>query len=1056
MLKNLMKMALVATLAFSYAGAQAEDIDLFASPPSGGASNVLFIIDNAANFSASATHGCTYVDGGTPSLGNTTGGMEQCALYNAISSLKVNPDDGSALMNIGLMAFNANNFLDWVGYQCDQFNASGGCLMLPIQPLNLVNKALILAWIKTWDAPYKIKTNNQATGAVMQEAWAYFAGRTGISGRSYASIKPTSDCGRNYVIFVGNAYNNSGAPGDQTGNVGPKNALEGSNSNSDMNAFPAATETQQSIYLGPVAAANISMCSNSAYTFSSNNHENTGAYADEWARYMASPTTTNITTYTIGVHSAACKAEYAALLYSMATFGGGIYFPTTNFEQLEVAIGTALSQIQSENSAFASASLPVSVNAQGTYLNQVFIGMFRPEIKPRWYGNMKQYQFRADADADGKVVALRLVDKTNNHDAINPLNGFIDPCAQSFWSSADTYWPSGYAGSCVLTGLTDVRSNSPDGEIVEKGAIAQRLRAVSGASGASARNVKTCSGCGDNSALESLSTSNASVADLGAENSTEQSNLVDWARGQNVDDEVLTGNPNTITLTKGADAMRPSVHGDVVHSRPLAIDYGGTTGVVVFYGSNDGMLRAVNGNKADTAGNELWSFVAPEHLGKFKRLRSNSPLVGFPMVTGSPTPTAKDYFFDGPIGFYNNGSSKWIYPTMRRGGRMIYAFDVSTPTAPTLKWKRGPGELDNIGQTWSEPKVVKVAGYGLGASPVLIMGGGYDSCEDEDVAVNTACTAPKGNRIFVLNADNGTLLATLATDKSVAADVTVVDSDSDGLVDVAYAADTGGNLYRINIGAAAPGSWTIDKLAALGCTGGSCGRKFLHAPEVVTGTDFNAILLGSGNRERPLSTNQAVNVDNAFFMIKDDHSATPTVITTSALVAIDPDAALTTTQQADLALSTNKGWYLSFGSGDHDMEQVVTSAVVFAGVVYFSTHQPVTSNACGASLGTARGYAVNYLDASTPGGLAKFSVFAGGGLPPSPVTGVVTVSLTDSDNNTVKNPDGSAVVTNVPFIIGGGAPPPGPPGCGISGLSPCLVSVDPSPVRNRIFWYIQQ
>ena len=46
------------------------------------------------------------------------------------------------------------------------------------------------------------------------------------------------------------------------------------------------------------------------------------------------------------------------------------------------------------NSVFASASLPVSVNTQGTFLNQVYIGVFRPDADalPRWPGNLKQYK----------------------------------------------------------------------------------------------------------------------------------------------------------------------------------------------------------------------------------------------------------------------------------------------------------------------------------------------------------------------------------------------------------------------------------------------------------------------------------------------------------------------------------------------------------------------------------------------------------------------------------------------------------------------------------------
>ena len=62
---------------------------------------------------------------------------------------------------------------------------------------------------------------------------------------------------------------------------------------------------------------------------------------------------------------------------------------------------------------------------------------------------------------------------------------------------------------------------------------------------------------------------------------------------------------------------------------------------------------------------------------------------------------------------------------MRRGGRTIYAFDVSTidtdPTSPTLKWRNGCPNLaddtgctagfEEIGQTWSAPKVLKATGY---------------------------------------------------------------------------------------------------------------------------------------------------------------------------------------------------------------------------------------------------------------------------------------------------------------------------------------------------------
>ena len=95
-------------------------------------------------------------------------------------------------------------------------------------------------------------------------------------------------------------------------------------------------------------------------------------------------------------------------------------FSVTN---LRLDITNALIQIFNEiaavNSVFASSSLPVSANAQGTYLNQVFIGMFRPDAgdNPRWLGNLKQYQFgvggtTAESDAvprgfHGRIGDLR-------------------------------------------------------------------------------------------------------------------------------------------------------------------------------------------------------------------------------------------------------------------------------------------------------------------------------------------------------------------------------------------------------------------------------------------------------------------------------------------------------------------------------------------------------------------------------------------------------------------------------------------------------------------------
>ncbi len=62
--------------------------------------------------------------------------------------------------------------------------------------------------------------------------------------------------------------------------------------------------------------------------------------------------------------------------------------------------------------------------------------------------------------------------------------------------------------------------------------------------------------------------------------------VISWIRG---DDNVTATNVANESVAKdqfgqrptGA-TVRPSIHGDVLHSRPVAINYGGTRGVVVY------------------------------------------------------------------------------------------------------------------------------------------------------------------------------------------------------------------------------------------------------------------------------------------------------------------------------------------------------------------------------------------------------------------------------------------------------------------------------------------
>lgn len=1000
-MKTLLRV-LIAGLLLSPMSGFAEDVDLFVGTPPAATDrpNVLIILDNTANWNTAFTN-------------------EMSALVSVVSSLPANN------FNLGLMMFTETG--------SGNSGADGAYLRAAVRPLTTSNKTLFQNLVTSLNK-ISDKSNGGKIGQSMREAYLYYANSTpyagnnkvkadytgnntgtaasnaiyALSGNALASKSSTTytgpvisgGCAKNFIIYISN-----GAAQD--------NSSDTSSATTALNGFGGDTTT---IALSP-----------------SGSQSNV---ADEWARFMKkSPL--GIVTYAIDIDKVTTGQGpgWTALLKSMSRgVGGGKYFDVSSSASAGAQIADALNQIfteiQAVNSVFASVSLPVSVNTQGTYLNQVYVGMFRPDENsmPRWAGNLKQYKLGYATNS----TTLQLLD-ADGTGAINAQTGFITECARSFWTptAIDSYWSFKPQGNCLTVANSNV-SNYPDGNIVEKGGQGYKLRSTT------TRTVKTCSptlsSC---TSLTDFATTNAAITNtlLGV-TAGQRDALINWARGMDLNDENTDDGvtPGTTTST----VMRPSVHGDVVHSRPVAINYGtnAVPQVVVFYGGNDGALRAVNGNRSTSigtvaAGMEFWSFMPPEFYPYINRLRSNTVPIYYPSSTTTGA-IRKNYGFDGSMTSYVSTSAKYLYAAMRRGGRALYAFDVTNPASPTLKWKRGCDSsgcstgFSNIGQTWSTPKIITAAGYSSGAAPILAMGGGYDTCEDTDP--NT-CTSPSGNKIYIMDANTGALLNTFTTSRSVVADITAV-TTSTGQASYLYTADLGGNIYRISgtanapIGNIDPSLWVMTKIASLGCSNtSSCtnNRKFMFAPDVVVDGMNNVLLIGSGDREKPLTSfTNAASVTNYFYMIKDQPEtatwlSSETTTCGSGVICMD-SLATTTADGAALAqtsVDAKKGWRLQLGS----TEQVVTSAITVFGVVTYSTHTPAvqTSGQC-SNLGTAKVYNVSYQNAAASNS-TRYSPVAGGGLPPSPVAGMVTLD------------DGSTV----PFVIGADTssalevkPPPAP------------------------------
>ncbi|MCY1345422.1 Neisseria PilC beta-propeller domain protein [compost metagenome] len=1006
----------------------AEDIDVFIGV--GGraeAPNIMVLIDNSPNWSRNSQGW----DGG-----QTQGKAEVMALSNVLNTVNTtNP------ANIGLALLT-----DYAGTSANGATpgTGGGYIRFGARDMtDTANRTAfqnVLAYIGNNITASTEKVggmNNKDEAAGLYELYKYFSGlapfggtyfptnqfpndnadastntaaysaygrglRSGFAinnGKYQSPINSDNPCAKNFIVYIANNANQTGSIGRQSYEPGVASA---------GSSLPS-----------PVGTLN--------------------TWTNEWTQLLHNsgavvPDGNNngsIVTYVIDVYHDQQNVPYSKSLMDAAEVGGGIYLHADGQADIETKLKLILAQIQGVNSTFASASLPVNTTNRAQDKNQVFIPMFRPDAstKPRWMGNLKQYQLINNGNS------VELGDSSNPPQlAVNPLTGYPTDCAVSYWTTdSQTYWRTvtedvSPKGNCDNT---PEFSDAPDGPFVEKGGVAEVIRKGNAPATTNAnptwsvnRDIRTQSG----GALVPFNSSSSGLSQ----------SLVDFIRGHDVNDE---NNNANVTET------RPSLHGDAIHSRPLPIDYGGTVGVTAYYGSNDGMLRAVD----STTGAERWAFIAPEFSTKFQRLMDNSPLINYPTTPAgvTPTPIPKDYFFDGSIGVYQsvNNSRVWIYPTMRRGGRMLYALDVTDPASPAFKWKAGCPNLTNdlgcvapiagddftgIGQTWSTPKVVPtVLGH---TGPVLIVGGGYDGCDDANQAAPN-CTNPKGARVYVLDADTGAVIKSFSTLRSVAADVALVAVTTAGVVDHAYAVDTGGNIYRIDF-ASSDSNWVMNRVAY---TNGS-GRKFLFAPAILPAPGGKVYLaLGSGDREHPLQSQYPFgSVTNRFYVYLDD------LASSSAHNLDDTNSMNNFTNATSCSVtgvlpgSGSKGWFMDLNQNGQG-EQTVTSALIAAGMVTFSTNRPVPARqgSCSTMLGEARGYWVNLFNASGAVGVTgscggdRSSKFVGGGLPPSPMFGTVPI-------------DGQATT-----VVIGAAQRDG----GVSSpISPQRVTPTIVPKRRAVYW----
>ena len=630
-----------------------------------------------------------------------------------------------------------------------------------------------------------------------------------------------------------------------------------------------------------------------------------GSYLDELAGWMNNNDINGtldgnqtVVTFTISFGTG-ISAAGKSLLQSTANKGGGTFKTAETADELTTALQSAIVEISATTSSFVAPAL--SVNAFNRLFNRddVYFAMFRPSDTVAWDGNVKKFKLDNAGDVVDSTGALA-----------------IDITTQRIKDGAQSYWSTTADGGTVTAGGVGAKLPAPAARV-----LYTYQGSYTGLSATTPANLTKIAATAGNSFYDAVTANPGLVGLPPTATATEVTQLVEWMLGADSYDR----DADATTTTRWAA-------GDPLHSRPVAITYGGSdTAPVIklFVATNDGVLHMFN----DATGEEEWAFVPQEAavLSRQYELSQDAPGTHEHLLDGTPTFWLQDANQNGVI---EPGQDKiYMFIGQRRGGRNLYAFDVTPTTVlsdplatggivPKLIWvKRGGVDTDvlSLGQTWSKPQVARIRYACTAATCVagdseskmaLIFAGGYDP--NQDTAVFPASSDAMGAAIYILDpltgerlwwasggADSAGVSPTLTIPGmvfSIPADLALADTNSDGAIDRVFVGDIVGQLWRIDLSPTIKKDTNAGsvgyKLADLGCTAGTRAdctgtppqdrRRFHYPPEFVQVSDSNfsvtaaydLLLIGSGDREDPLdrlttSTSPIGPVHNRLYAIRD-------------------------------------------------------------------------------------------------------------------------------------------------------------------------------------------
>ncbi|HFC0861051.1 TPA: PilC family type IV pilus tip adhesin, partial [Neisseria gonorrhoeae] len=289
----------------------------------------------------------------------------------------------------------------------------------------------------------------------------------------------------------------------------------------------------------------------------------------------------------------------------------------------------------------------------------------------------------------------------------------------------------------------------------------------------------------------------------------------------------------------------------------------------------------------------------------------------------------------------------FMFGAMGLGGRGAYALDLSKingnypAAAPLFDVKNG----DNNGKNRVEVKL----GYTVGTPQIgKTQNGKYAAFLASGYAAKDIGSGDNTTALYVYDLENtsGKLIKKIEVQggKGGLSSPTLVDKDLDGTVDIAYAGDRGGNMYRFDLSDSNPDKWSVSTIF-------EGGKPITSAPAVSRLADKRVVIFGTGS---DLSEQDVVGKDQQYiYGIFDDDKGTGTVKVTVQNGTGGGLLEQTLTKENNtLFLSNNKasggsngkGWVVRLREG----ERVTVKPTVVLRTAFVTIRKYTDTDKCGA------------------------------------------------------------------------------------------------------------